>query len=395
MALFQYRAYSESGKVIRGIIDADSFDAAKDRLRGMQLPVIDVKPLHRRTENLKLSSEVLLAFTRDLSRLLQAGLPLYESLVTIEEKFRGRKDHRVFLELCDQLKNGASLSKAIKCFPLVFDAVYLSMVQAAESSGALPLVFFRLTALLEAKEKLRKTLTSAAAYPIFLGIFCLALTLGLLLFAVPMMAELFEGRQMQPLTRFVFDLSAFLKLRIQTLAISFLIGAGILVWAKRLPAVKKKWYELLLMTPLVKDLISQAALTRFSFCLSMLLYSGLSLLDALRLSKEALKIPAMQLDMEQAEKRILEGEKLSLQLKRSLNFPPLLSRMCAIGEETGDLGKMFESFSKLTEQNLERDLIKFTTFLQPALLILLGAVVGMVILAVLMPLTDVQSFLGT
>ncbi len=123
MALFQYRAYSESGKVIRGIIDADSFDAAKDRLRTMQLPVIDVKPLHRTTENLKLSSEALLAFTRDLSQLLQAGLPLYESLVTIEEKFRGRKDHRVFLELCDQLKNGASLSKALQRFPLVFDAV--------------------------------------------------------------------------------------------------------------------------------------------------------------------------------------------------------------------------------------------------------------------------------
>lgn len=393
MALFQYRAYAETGKLFHGVIDADSLEGAKDKLRIRDIAVVDVKLLQKKGKDLSLRGEQLLGFTRELSQLLQAGLPLYESLLTIEEKSRGRKEHPLFLDLCDQLKEGTSLSKALRRFPRVFDTVYLAMIEAAESSGELPLVFSRLTMLLESKEKLKKTLFAAAAYPLFLAVFCCALTFGLLVFAVPMMAELFEGRHMQPLTRCVFELSAFLKGNLEWLSLFLCFLIGMIFWLKRLPSFREKFYAVILKTPFIRIFISQAALTRFSYCLSMLLFSGLPLIDALRLSKYTLKMPLYEASIEIMEDKILEGEKLSQLLKKAPIFPPLLARMCAIGEETGELGKMFESFSKLTESNLERNLVKFTTFLQPALLIFLGAIVGLVILAVLLPLTDVQSFL--
>ena len=136
MALFQYKAIGVGGKAERGVIDADSLGMAKERLRREQVLITDIISLQEAKKKIALSSSQLLAFTRELSQLLKAKLPLYESLLTIEEKQRNAKNHALFVDLCDRLKNGYSFSSALSHYPETFDSIYLSMVISAEQSSS-------------------------------------------------------------------------------------------------------------------------------------------------------------------------------------------------------------------------------------------------------------------
>src|SRR5579871_2142712 len=161
MPLYRYRAITVEGKNLKGVIDADSLISAKERLRKQQFFVTDVSAVKNTEKQLILPAATLLSFTKELAQLLKAGLPLYESLLTIEEKYQRHPCHRLFLDLCDHLKEGSSLSVALKRYPKSFDRIYLSMVQVAEQSGNLAEIFEQLSQLIIRQQKLKKQLSSA------------------------------------------------------------------------------------------------------------------------------------------------------------------------------------------------------------------------------------------
>lgn len=394
MALFRYEALTVEGSLVRGVIDAETLVFAKDKLRKQQLMVRKLLAVEEKKERYCLSPPLLLTFTRDLAQLLQAGLPLYESLLTIEEKYRKHKAHYIFLDLCDKLQSGCSFSSALKSHPKSFDQIYLSMIAAAEESGALPQVLMDLAELIKRQLKLKRSLISALMYPAFLAGFCLCVVLGLLLFVVPTMSELFEERALHPMTEIVLGASAWLQHNgFSFFIVLVLFGIGLFFSFKH---PKTRYRAALLMTraPLVKTLLIQAALIRFCRALSMLLQGGVPLVPALALSKKAIGSAVIEKIISDAEKKIVEGEKLSEQLKKQTVIPPLLPRMLSIAEETGSMATMLHSVAAIYDEELERNILKLTTFLQPFLLILLGAIVGIVLLSVLLPLTDVGSFVG-
>ena len=211
MPIFKYIALNASGKKIRGVIDADSLTLAKDRLRREEVMVTTLKQVEKRRASSNLDANMLLAFTRELGQLLSAGLPLYESLITIEEKYRRHKVHTLLLDLCDRLKSGEQLSKILESYSKSFDVIYIAMVQAGEKTGALPWVFEQLHQLLQRRQKLKKQLVTATAYPAFLGCFCLVVITALFLFVIPSMQELFEDRKLHPLTQSVLAISQFIQ----------------------------------------------------------------------------------------------------------------------------------------------------------------------------------------
>ncbi len=208
MPLFRYVALNLAGKKIKGVIDADTLDAAKEKLKKQEIMAITIA-LEKDKGEVVLPFDLLLAFTRELAQLLRAGLPLYESLLTIEEKYRTHKAHPLFLDLCDRLKTGNSLSSALTCYPKSFDEVYLSMVGAGEQSGSLGESLQQLALLIARQSRLKKQLGSALIYPAFLGVFCLVVVFSLLFFVIPSMQELFEGRALHPLTQVVLAVSNF------------------------------------------------------------------------------------------------------------------------------------------------------------------------------------------
>jgi general secretion pathway protein F len=392
MPLFRYSAVGPNGKTIKGVIDADSLLVAKERLRKQQILVTTLSHLQNKQDQLALSPVLLLSFTRELAQLLKAGLPLYESLLTIEEKYRRHKAHPLFLDLCDHLKEGAALSSALKRYPATFDRIYLSMVHVAEESGNLAAIFDQLAQLIIRQQKLKKQLISALLYPSFLAIFCVFIIAGLLFFVVPSMKELFEDRPLHPITATVLCISNWANAHITLLLTGLCSLIAGFICTVRSRRGKCFLYEFSLKLPFIKTLLLHSALVRFCRSLSMLLAGGVPLLDALALSRNVVKSPLIEEAITEAEKRVGQGERLSAAFKGSIAIPPLVLRMLALAEETGKMGEAFFSLAEIYEEEMEKHLSQLNTFLQPALLITLGAIVGLVVLSILLPLTDVSSF---
>ena len=183
MALFQYSALSPNGKKTIGLINADTLDQAKEQLRRQKILVTKLVLYKKQPGDQTLSPPLLLNLTRDLHVLLRAGLPLYDSLLTLQEKYFRTKAHSLLLNLCDQVKEGQHLSEALERYPKIFDNVYISMVRAGEESGALTESFEELSKLIARAQGLKKKITTAMIYPIFLGSFCLVVISALLFFS--------------------------------------------------------------------------------------------------------------------------------------------------------------------------------------------------------------------
>lgn len=393
--LYRYQALSNTGKKISGVIDADSIQSAKEKLRKEQILVVDLDLFHEKKKEITIPVPFLLDLTRMLGQLLRAGIPLFECLVIIEEKYHHHRFHPLLMDLCDSLKTGLSLSEALRKYPKSFDPIYISMVHAGEQTASLPTVFEELCALLQRQQKLKKQLFSAAAYPLFLGGFCGFVFMALLLFVIPSMKNLFEGRELHPITRFVFGASDFVNAKGSILAIGILFCVAFILIALRQPALRQKLDGLLLKLPFIGEFLREAATIRFCRTSSLLLSGGLPILQTLQLSRKVMKNRLLEEVIATAEQKVSEGKPLSGELRASSLIPSIVPRMLAIAEETGKTAFMLQNIANICEENLEKKLQQFTAILQPALLLLLGLVVGLVLLSILIPMTDVGSALQT
>lgn len=393
MALFQYSALTKHGKKTIGLINADSLDLAKEQLRKQKILVTKLALYKKQHRDQTLPPTLLLNLTRDLHILLRAGLPLYDSLLTLQEKYDRSSAHSLLLNLCDQVKQGFHLSEALSQYPRIFDAVYLSMIKAGEESGTLVESFGELSKLISRSQGLKKKVTTAMVYPIFLGSFCLAVVGALLFFLIPSMQELFEGRSLHPLTATVLSVSNALSSH-ALLIFSFLAGSILLlIFFLKQKAGKRFKQKLCLKLPILNRLTTEAVLTRFCRVLSVLLRGGISLLDSLKLAKLVMHHSLFEEVIEKAEDRVVEGKKLSEELEKSPLIPHLVIRMMALAEESGNMAKMMQHVSEIYEEDLDRSLTRLTAFLQPVMLLFLGIVVAIILLSVLLPLTDVSSMI--
>ncbi len=392
MPLFEYSALSKNGKRTIGIIDADTLSSAKIKLRDLRIIVTDISLTKKRTKNL-INKQTLINFTRELMQLLTSGLPLYESLLTVEEKYKSHKGHTVFLDLCDKVKGGVKFSKALGFHPLVFDQLYISMVESGENTGRLDKAFLQLYRVVSRSEKFKKQIQAALLYPAFLASFCGVVLIGLFMFLVPSMKELFEGRTLHPMTRMVLAISDAMNAHAYwffPLIFTMVLGLIVLLKRPEVKAVFKKW---MLHVPLLNKMLKEAVLMRFFRVLSVLLESGVSIEKALRLAKGVMNHPVYEDIAKKAEEGIIEGKKLSQMLKQSPLIPSLVIRMLATAEETGTMSEMMMNIAEIYEEMFERSISQFTNLLQPVMLLLLGLMVGTVLLAVLLPMTDVSAIM--
>lgn len=394
MPLFEYVAYDTMGKKQNGVVEAPTEREAKEKLRakGMMVSKIGVKTKGSSKQNL--TGENLLAFTLQLSQLVNAGVPLYESLVAIEDQSQREPYHRVLMSLCDQIKAGSSLSDAMRAYPESFDKLYCAMVSAGEASGALGLVLERLTQLLTRQMRLKREITTALTYPMILGCFCLLVIALLLGFVVPSIEGIFEGRQLNGFTAFVLGVSHIFRtywyIYIPVI-IGLIIGA---VYKLRTPE-GRIWIERIsLKIPLIRTLAVQAAIARFSRTMATLQQGGLTMIDSLRLSTGVMRNVVLEEEMKAAEGKIIEGSSLSAQLKRSNYIPSLVARMLAVGEETGNAVIMFNKIADMYEDAVEKTISRVMALVQPVILIVMGGIIGLVMIAILLPLTEVAN-LGT
>lgn len=392
MPLYQYQAFDSSGKKRKGLIEAQSEREAKEKLReqGVLVSSVHVKKGVASRENLK--GQSLLTFTLQLSQLVNAGVPLYQSLLAIEEQYRKEPFHRVLLSLCEQIKAGSPLSQAMATYPDSFNKLYCSMIAAGESAGALNTVLERLGHLLAKQMKLRQEIVTALIYPCILASFSLLIIMLLMGFVLPSIEGIFADRQINGFTRAVLSLSHFLR-AYWWVYMPILIALIVYLVYKARSEAGRIWRERnFLKIPLIRTLMIQTAVARFCRTMGTLQQGGLPMIDSLQIAREVMHNVVLEEEVKKAESKIIEGSSLSAELTRSKWFPVMVSRMLAVGEESGTLKLMLNKIADMYEDEIEKTLARLMALAQPLILVVMGTIIGCVLLAVLLPLTDISSF---
>jgi general secretion pathway protein F len=392
MPIYHYQYLDGQGKSRSGLVEAQTEKEAKNKLREQDLIVTKISPNVKNQSKQNLKGDQLQSFTVQLSQLVNAGIPLYESLLAIEELSRGESYHRVILSLCEQIKMGLSLSKAMGNYPESFDKLYCSMVAAGEAVGSLGPVLEKLSILIARQMKIKKQIITALIYPAVLGGFSL-LIIGMLLgFVVPSLEGIFAGRELNGFTQAIIDFSHFFR-SYWWLYVPILIGSTYLIIRKLKTPAGRRWREkTLLRLPFFRTLTIQTATARFCRTMETLLQGGLSIIDSLRISRGVMRNGVLEAEIEAAETKIIQGHSLSREIGKSKYIPPLVSRMLSVGEDSGTSASMLGKIADIFEQDLEKSLDRVMALAQPIILIVMGLVIGSVLLAILLPLTDVSSF---
>lgn len=392
MPIYHYQALDSKGKKIKGHLEAHSEKEAKEYLReqGSMLTKLTLK--EKITAKQQLKGENLVTFTVQLSQLVNAGVPLYESLVAIEEQYRQEPYHHIILFLCEQIKAGNSLSTAMAEYPDSFDRLYRAMILAGESSGAQDIILEKLSHLLRKQIKLKKQIITAMIYPGILASFSFLIILLLLGFVVPSIEGIFADRTLNWFTEFVMNVSHFFRdywwLYIPV------IGGAITFFVIKIRSKEGKLLleKNLIKLPVLKTLIIQTALARFCRTMGTLSQGGLTMIDSLQIARGVMRNVVLEEEVKKAESKIIEGSSLSAEFNKSPLIPLLVSRMLSVGEESGTTLVMMNKIADMYEEEIEKTLDRLMALAQPAILIVMGTIIGFVLLAIMLPLTDVSSF---
>ena len=407
MPAYEYTAIDSAGKKIKGSIDAENLRAARQRLRtqgiypseiheGMEVGARKNKDLSNLFQSNKIPTKILAVSTRQLATLLDAGLPLVGALQALSEQTDSPAAKRTFVELREKVEEGTALAKALGQFPKSFPRLYTNMVASGEASGNLDSVLENLASYMEAQMELKRKVTSALFYPILMLILCTLVVLGLVVFVVPMIVDIFkkQGAVLPLPTRIMIGLSDF---------IIFYwwipVGLGFLaVYAfknyYRSPAGRARIDDIILRLPLIGGIYQKVATARIAGTLGTLVLSGVGLLTALEITRNIVSNVHLQNALDTAKDGVREGKSLARELAKSGRFPTLLSHMIAIGETSGKLEQMLEKAGKSYESEANATLAGLSTLIEPFMIIGVGVIVLCVVLSILMPMMDMISVMG-
>ncbi len=405
MAVYEYVAFDERGKEIKGIIDADSPRLARQKLRANGIFPISLKE-EKKTEGeigardislswfsrrIKLSDVTVM--TRQLSTLIGAGLPLVTSLNGLLEQTENPSLKRVIAQIRERVNEGNSLASALAEHPRVFSPLFVNMVEAGEASGTLELVLERLADFIERQQSLRYKIYATLAYPTIMLIIGTTILFLLITFVIPAVTKIFEKTQQAlPLpTVILIAVSNFLKHYWWLLVLIF--AAIVLVFRKFVSTPKgREWFDRIKLNfPVVGKINRKVAVARFSRTLGVLLKNGTPLLTALDIVRNILNNVVLSKVLEQAKDEIVEGEGIAGPLARTKAFPPIVIQMIGVGEKSGTLEDMLEKVASSYEEEIEMKITAMTALLEPIMILVMGAAVGFIVVSILLPILQMST----
>lgn len=404
MAVFEYRGIQiDSGKPVKGFRDAENAKALRVVLRkdGILLTLANEeseKKAKRKDINLfsflqRPSTADVAVMTRQLATLVQAGVPLVESLAALAEQVEKESLVRTLSKVRESVNEGTPFSQSLAAFPQIFPVLYVNMVAAGEASGTLEAVLERLADFMEAQSRLKGKVVAALAYPILMSIIGSIMVGVMMVTVVPKVTSIFEnlGQQLPWYTSLLIFVSHAVS-GYWWLILALLVS-GWAVWSRwrKTPGGRLRWDSLMLRVPIFGRLNLLIAVARFTRTLSTLLASGVQLLTAMEIGKNVLGNTRLQAVIEEAILAIRGGESIAEPLKRSRAFPPMVTHMVAVGERTGQLEKMLTNVSTAYEADVDSKVVALTSLLEPLMIVLLGVVVGFISMAILMPLIQMNK----
>jgi len=405
MPVFEYKAISAKGKEIKGVIDSESIRLARQKLKIDGIFPTEIKEsedvakkkglsitktwtFHRKTSVAKLAFA-----TRQLATLVNAGMPLVETLKAVSEQTDDPILKSTFSRVSESVNEGATMANAMKEYPNVFPRLFTNMVASGEASGSLDLVLVRLADLLEGQALLRRKIISALTYPILMLMLCFAVVIFLLSYVVPQITAIFKEQQATlPLpTAIIISISQFLE---NWWLVLLLIILVLFFSVKRYIATETgrfHWDSLKLHIPISGSLVIKICTARFARNLGTLLGSGVELLQALTIVKNIVDNKVFERGIDSAIVGIREGKSLSNELKKHPEFPKMLIHITAIGEKSGQLEEMLTKVADTFEGEIDASLTSLTSILEPLIMLLIASIVGCILAAVMLPMLEMSS----
>jgi len=405
MAVFEYKGIQiQSGKAVKGFRDAENARALRGLLRREGILLTLATEEGERKEKTKRNLD-LLAFlrrpnasdiaimTRQLATLVRAGVPLVDSVAALTEQVEKEQLQLVLTGVRESLNEGTSFAKSLALHPKVFPPLYINMVAAGEASGSLESVLERLADFMEGQARLKGKVVASLAYPVLMAFIGTVLVGFLMVAVVPKVTAIFEnlGQALPWYTSLLILVSNVLAGYWWLMISVTVLGVWWLKRWKAKPAGQLKWDTLKLKLPLFGRLNLLVAVARFTRTLATLLASGVQLLPAMEIGKNVLENTRLETVVSEAIGSIREGESIAEPLKRSGQFPPMVTHMIAVGERSGQLEQMLENVSRAYEADVETRVAALTSLLEPLMILVMGGVVGFIAMAILMPMIQVNE----
>ncbi len=402
MGAFEYVALDTSGKEKKGVLEGDTARQVRQQLRDQGWMPLDVSESRERVsqtgqEKIKIrrgvSATDLALITRQLATLVRAGLPLEETLQAAAQQTEKPRLQSMLLAVRSRVMEGHTLATGLGDFPHVFPEIYRTTVSAGEQSGHLEVVLERLADYTENRQQMQSKIQLALFYPALLTLVAVGVVIGLMTFVVPQVVQVFDniGQELPALTKTLIAMSDFLRNYGFVMLILLALAGGGLVWLLKKEGPKRRFHEILLLLPLIGRLERGVNAGRFARTFSIVTASGVPVLDGLRIASEVISNLPMRESVEEATRKVREGASIFAALEKSGYFPPMMVHLIASGEASGKLEEMLERAATNQEREIETLIAAVMGLFEPILILVMGAVVLIIVLAILLPIFNLNQ----
>lgn len=399
MARFSYTA-TKNGKTVTGSVEAANKEAVVATLSRQGIhPLVIHQSSAKRTRRGKVKLKDLVVFTRQLSTMISAGVPMTRSFSTLQAQSDNKYFKEVIGNITKDIEGGMALGDALAKYPNVFSEVYVNMVRAGEAGGILDEILKRLASQVEKDATIRKKIKSASAYPtVILGITVIAF-FGIMIVVIPKLGAIIKDlggpdAKLPVYTQAMLDMSIFMQKNAVLLIVGLFLTVFFLRRYIKTPKGKYKLHKLLLRTPIIKTVITKIAIARFSRTFASLMSSGVSVLDALEVTGGAIGNKVIEEELQNAAKEVKNGKQLSEPLSKSNHFPPIVAQMLAIGEETGQIDTILVKVADFYEEEVDAVIDGISSLIEPLMIIVLGSMVGLIAASVMGPIASLSQNVG-
>lgn len=402
MPTFKYKARNNLGKIVEGTIEAEAESAVAAALRQKRLEPISVgaagglggflASLNKKGG--KVTTKDVVVFSRQFSTMVNAGLPILQGLTIVAEQAENPDFRFVMTKVRDDISNGVPLSEAMAKFPKVFSTLYVNMVKAGEQGGILDVIFERLSEYMEKAEGVSRKVKSAMMYPIVVMSVAVLVVIFLMVKVVPTFRDVFAsfGAKLPAPTQFLIDVSDFLASKKSLLIVVFLVvGYIALSMYRKTKTGAYNWDLMILKLPVFGVLAQKAAVAKFARTLGTLIKSGVPIMDALETVAKTSGNLVLEKAVLNARDSVREGKTLTQPLKESKVFPPMVTQMINVGEETGALDTMLNKIADFYEDEVDAAVDGLTSIIEPILIVFLGVTIGFIVVAMFMPMFSIGN----
>lgn len=406
MPVFRWQGVSPRGETLSGEMEAATRDAVLARLRAQRIQPIPAKIKERgkgldREINIPGFSESIktkdvVVFTRQLATMIDAGLPIVQCLEVLSTQTENKKFRGVIRQLKDDVEAGSTFTDALRRHPNLFDELFVSMTAAGEMGGILDTILLRLSTYMEKMMVLKRKIKGALIYPATIVTVAVAVTAILLIWVIPVFAELFSsfGQALPAPTQFVINLSNFTIAYIHFITGAFIAAAVALRQVYRTESGRFYMDRFFLEVPVFGDLLRKSSVARFTRTLSTLVSSGVPILDALLITAKTAGNKVVERAVLATRVSISEGNTIADPLTQSKVFPPMVCHMIAVGESTGALDQMLQKIADFYEEEVDQIVNNLTTLMEPMVIVFLGVVIGGLVISMYLPIFKLGSVIG-